>query len=152
MIKLMNILHEIKVTPPDSFFSSSTIKDYIIPYITEEISDIYEIDIFSFLSSTEIETILYPFIIDQMIFNNHELLINGEEVLVSYNNQNLVTDKDIEDYIDTNPEISKYLIKLVINFYYENIDFNKLFELVKNQVKQDKIESDKEGEIGRAHV
>ena len=70
------------------------------------------------------------FIVDQMIFNHHEIFKNGEEILVSHKNGEMITEKDIDNYIETNPKLKRYLKQLLVKFYYENIDFEEILSNV----------------------
>ena len=82
--------------------------------------------------------IFKQFIIDQMIFNNYEVFKNGQEILVSYNNKNIINEKDIIDYINENHNLKKYLKQLLVKFYYENVEVNEIINAAIKQAIKDK--------------
>ena len=135
-IKEIEILKPGEFSLPSSMISE--IKKEVIDYILDEIGLAEHILRYYFESS--VYDIFRPFIIDQMIFNNHEVLKNGEEILVSHNNENIIDEQDIKDYIDSKPELEKYLKQLIWKFYYDNVDINEMYREAINQVKQDKKE------------
>lgn len=131
MIKLIDILSEIVVKGPSPRLDTNTtefVKDYIINYIKDNILIDSEIgDILDIYFDREIYDITHNFISEQMIHNNYELYKNNDEILVSYNNRDIVDEDDIRNYIDEHPNLEKYLKKLIFNFYWSQIDISELY-------------------------
>lgn len=140
MIKLIDILSEIIVKGPSPRLDTNTtefVKDYIINYIKDNMLIDSEIgDILDIYFDREIYDITHNFISEQMIHNNYELYKNNDEILVSYNNRDIVDEDDIRNYIDEHPNLEKYLKKLIFNFHWSQIDiyelYSKSMSLVRN--------------------
>jgi hypothetical protein len=137
-----NDIDEIKVndpTPPLPSNISNQIKDEIIEYIIDLINtnDYYSSYIIYELLSEANNSVLPQFIKDQMVFNNHEILRNGEEILLTFNNQNIVKTQDMIDYIDERPDLKNYLETLIWEFYFEYINFQYIYsECMKKATKE----------------
>jgi hypothetical protein len=123
-------LDEIKINAPGEPLDAeknNIIRDEIAKQLKEIILDFYGTYIDIILDNPLTTDLLYQFIKDQMVFNHYEILRNGEEILVTFNNQNMVKEQDILEYIDEHPEIKKFLENTAWSFYFDNIDFNKIF-------------------------
>jgi hypothetical protein len=58
-------------------------------------------------------------------FNNHEILKNGQDMLVSLSNAKLVNKTDIIDYINENIDLKRYLEKITWRYYIKNVNENR---------------------------
>jgi hypothetical protein len=132
---LDNPINEITVYKPVSPPSipneiKEQIKNRIISFITDEIADQFQPEQIVQYFLENAPDIFEPFIIDQMIFNNYEVFKNGEEILLSYNNQNIIDEQDIIDYINTKPDLQEYLSKILKEFYLENVEVDTIYKNV----------------------
>jgi hypothetical protein len=149
MIKLGNLLKEIEVGIPDNSLSRetlNTIKDKVISYIKGLMTEFGQTYLDYLLDEVDVPNgdsnynIVASFIIEQMIANNYELYYNGEEILLTNSNSNLVTREDIENYLEENTRLKKYLEKLTWGYYFDEIDINSLYhkciKAVKDEMEQ----------------
>jgi hypothetical protein len=145
---MKHFFNEIKVNQPTYLPSNTTseVRKHVISYILDEINFTSEKDMLSYYFEPHIYDMFKSFIIDQMVFNNHEILKNGEEILVSHNDENIINEQDIKDYIDSKPELEKYLKQLMWKFYYDNVDINEIYREALNQAQADKKDFDDDGE------
>lgn len=105
------------------------VKNYIIDTIEDNkdaadnaIQELINLDKLSFLK-------------ENMIEDNYEFSLDGEEILVSPSNIDSIGDEQIREYIEETPEIKKKLIDLFWEFYFENINYNKYVSMVLNEMK-----------------
>jgi hypothetical protein len=134
-----------KISSPLSEETKNIIKDRVIKYIKEIIQDYNNSVLYDLLDDTYISEgdsnydIVSSFIIEQMIANNYELYHNGEEILLTNSNSNLVTKEDIENYLEENTRLKKYLEKISWKYYFDeiNIDdlYSKCIKYVRNQIE-----------------
>jgi hypothetical protein len=145
-------MNEIKVKKPKisitlSEETQNIIKDRVISYIKKIIQGDDYTPSYSFLDYLLDEVyisdgdsnydIVASFIIEQMIANNYELYNNGEEILLTNSNSNLITREDIENYLEENIRLKKYLEKLTWEYYFNEIDINDLYRECIRAVKND---------------
>jgi hypothetical protein len=131
-----NLINEIEIGIPASYQSDSLniIRDRTISYMKEIIQDEYNSFLNFLLDEVDVPggdsnyNIVASFIIEQMIANNYELYHNGEEILLTNSNSNLVTKEDIENYIEENQGLKKYLEKITWGYYFDQIDINDLYK------------------------
>jgi hypothetical protein len=128
-----------QVNLPPRYFSSlkskwiSILKDLLQEYIVSEIRQIYANSYYDdYLLNDEAGQ---NFIIDQMIYNNHEVNIDGNEMFVSNNNRDLIDEDEIKDYVESNTELKKYLKKILIKFYYKSIDINQISRIIWKEIE-----------------
>ena len=139
-------LDEIKVNAPSKPIGSEKndmIRDEIVKQLKGIILDVGGTYL-TFLLETnpQIHDLLYQFVKEQMVFNNYEILRNGEETLVTFNNQNLVKEQDIIDYIDEHPELEKFLETITWSFYFDNVNFDSIFAECVRIIKSEGSEED----------
>ena len=79
---------------------------------------------------------IIKFIINHMIFNNYEILYKGKEILLSFNNINLIGEKEINEYLKSNPSLISYFQKLIVEYYLNSIDIEKLQRDSINSLRQ----------------
>jgi hypothetical protein len=139
-------LNEMRVNKPKSltYGISPEIISKIKDYVVLRVIDTFESDGIDLDYLIEQYDVLKSFIIDQMIFNNHEIFKDGEEILLSYNNEDLIDEENIKEYLEINPNLKNYLYKLITKFYEENVDIDCLFRSALAQVKKDIIDYDDE--------
>ena len=133
-------LKEINIKPSGTSLSSeiiNKIKTEVAEYLAYEVSHINNRTAVSYYLDSNIYDTLYSFVVDQMIFTNHEVFKNGEETLVSHNNVDIIEEEDILDYIESNLELQSYLKQLLITFYSENVDIKCLTNAALNKAQQD---------------
>lgn len=140
MIKLTDILNEIKITLPasgpynhyraniDSLFDLHFKREY------EHYPSDYDLELFFSNYDDNIYSIFKQFILNHMIRNNYE--INGQ--IVTYNSQ--INENDIKKYINLKPKLKQGLIKLVNTFYLSKL------QIIKQEIKQKVIQK-----INNAH-
>jgi hypothetical protein len=139
MIKLINIVKEIKITLPkkgpynhykakiDSLFDLHFKREY------EHYPSDYDLELF-FSNYDNIYSIFEQFILNHMIIKNYE--INSQIV----NNNSQIDKNDIKKYINLKPKLKQGLIKLVNAFYLSKI------QIIKQEIKQTVIQK-----INNAH-
>jgi hypothetical protein len=146
--EVSNKLGEIKINKPKvsitlSEEAQNIIKDRVISYIKEIIQEDGYTFLYYLLDEVYISDgdsnydIVASFIIEQMIANNYELYHNGEEILLTNSNSNLVTREDIENYLEENIRLKKYLEKLTWEYYFDEININDLYHDCIRAVKKD---------------
>ena len=146
--EVSNKLGEIKINKPKvsitlSEEAQNIIKDRVISYIKEIIQEDGHTFLYYLLDEVYISDgdsnydIVASFIIEQMIANDYELYHNGEEILLTNSNSNLVTREDIENYLEENTKLKKYLEKLTWEYYFNEIDINDLYYNCIRAVKKD---------------
>ena len=140
MIKLINILKEIKITPPkegpynhykekiDSLFDSRFHHEFH-QYPSEN-----DIELFFSTYDDNIYSIFEQFILNHMIRNNYE--IDGQ--IVTYNSQ--IDENDIKKYLKLNYKLKLSLTDLAYKFYSSKL------QIVKQEIKQKVIQK-----INNAH-
>ena len=124
------LLKEIKVNNPinqESYTHIELLKDelskQLIELINEDINWIIE-DLIN--NNEEVD----KFIKNHMIFNNYSIYNNGEDILLTFNNLDLLKNNDIKDYINEN-NIKNYLKSIINNYYLNNIEYNDLLQKIK---------------------
>ena len=140
----MNEIQINRPLPPLSSDISSEVKKQVIDYIIDQMNN--RGSVLDYYLDSSIYDTFKSFIIDQMIFNNYEVFKDGEEILVSYNNENIIDEQDVIDYVENNSELEKYLEQLLMTFYYENVDINGVLTVALNQARQDKKDFEDDGE------
>ena len=152
-----NPINEIEIGAPKDSLSRETlniIKDKVISYVKDIIHDDYSFFLNYLFDEVDVPggdsnyNVVASFIIDQMIANDYELYYNGEEILLNNSNSNLVTREDIENYLEENTRLKKYLEKITWEYYFDEININSLYHKCIRDVK-DKIEPWGEGEFNK---
>jgi hypothetical protein len=127
--------HIISIPPGnDDFTNKGKIKEGIIEMISYMMleSSNSDYNMFSYIlnedyvdaSINDTYNVTTNFVIQDMIANNYELTKDGEEILVSHSNEDLITREDIIDYIKENKSLKKYLEKTFWKYYLEKIRQN----------------------------
>jgi len=134
---------EIKVNKPIQQSEHKNI-DKLRGFIIERIKEIISEDIDNAVDYLlENENVL-KYIINDMISNNYEIVRNGEEILLSHSNINLLNEKDIQNYLQNNKELEGYFKSLITEFYFDYIDINSIYKKAENKLKQQELEDDEE--------
>jgi hypothetical protein len=143
-----------KISSPLSEETKNIIKDRVVKYIKATIGDYNNLVLYDLLDDTYISEgdsnydIVASFIIKQMIANNYELYYDGEEILLTNSNSNLVTREDIENYLEENTTLKKYLEKITWEYYFDEINIDNIYSKCIKYVR-DYIEGWGEGEFDK---
>jgi hypothetical protein len=119
-----SILNEIKIAKPKSYDSFDIsiidkIKNVLDKKIKEEIQSLSE-DI-DYIIFYYFENAIRYIVIEHMISNSYEITLDDNEFFVSYNNEELVDDDEIFDYIKNNFELYDFLKNSILKFYYDEM-------------------------------
>jgi hypothetical protein len=142
----MKKLKEIVIKTPSESLSPeivNSIKTIVVEFIVEQLkfaANSYlkrTANIVDYYLQPDVLDVFTSFITDQMIFNNYEVFKNGNEILVSHNNRNMINEEDIRDYIESNPELQSYLRQLLYTFYQKNVDVGCLTKAALQQAYKD---------------
>jgi hypothetical protein len=121
------------------YILKSKIDKFAFEYIINELHDVGKDDVIEYYFESSghdnIYSIFRKFIIDQMIANNYEIVKNNKDILVSQSNQNLITDEDIIDYINSKPKLKQFLTQTIWTFYLDNINFNEIKQTIFDRIK-----------------
>ena len=127
-------INEIKIAKPKSYdyFDISiidNIKNVLDKKIKEEIQSLSE-DIDSIIFYHFGNAMRY-IVIEHMIANSYEITLDGNEFFVSYNNEELVDDDEIFNYIKNNFELYDFLKNTILKFHYEEMKTISPFSIYK---------------------
>jgi hypothetical protein len=137
-------LDEIKIKDPQVDAMDSDVEDLIREQINKEIDKLaikeiksnntYFLDyLLNQTAYTNAYSVVARFIKLHMIANNHEVLKNGQDILVSLSNAKLVNKADMIDYINENIDLKRYLEKITWRYYIKNVN-EKRDDIVDNIV------------------
>jgi len=146
-VELDDNLDEIRVNTPQVSIIEPNIEDHIREHINKEIDKLTtrEIKLYNkYVLDYILEQNAYVnnyspvarFIKLHMIANHHEIMKNGQEILVGLSNAKLVNKEDIIDYINENINLKRYLEKITWRYYidYVNEHRNEVVDKVINEL------------------
>ena len=126
-------LDEIKIKAPQVSIIEPDIEDYIREYINKKIDKsatreikLYNKYVLDYILEQNASINNYSqvarFIKLHMIANHHEIIKNGQDMLVGLSNAKLVNKTDIIDYIDENIDLKRYLEKITWRYYIDYVN------------------------------
>jgi len=141
---LRDDLDEIKIKDPQVDAMDLDVEDLIREQINKEIDKLaikeikfnnkYFLDyLLNQTAYNNAYSVVARFIKLHMIANNHEILKNGQDMLVSLSNAKLVNKADMIDYINENIDLKRYLEKITWRYYIKNVN-EKRDDIVDNIV------------------
>lgn len=126
MIKLYNILQEVKINKPSPI---NKYKDEIYQEIMTSITDMLHGGDYNnnknisllMLDDSVINDIVINYIKSKMIEDEAEIIRNKEIELVDSSNIDTITDEEIREYLEDNKYIQSYLSKIYWDYYFNNV-------------------------------
>lgn len=129
-----NEIYEIKINNPGISKLDSDNLNKLKDLLSIEIKDIIEEDIHSLkYHILENDKNFQQFVINDMIHNNFHFLYKNQEILLSHSNQHLLKESTILNYFKNNTELQNFLFKIILEYFFDDINILKIYKDVKDK-------------------
>lgn len=129
-----NKIYEVKINNPGISKLDSDNLNKLKDLISIEMKDIIEEDIHSLkYYILENDENFQQFVINDMIYNNFHFLYKNQEILLSHSNQHLLKESTILNYFKDNTELQNFLFKIILEYFFDDIDISKIYKDIKDK-------------------